>query len=546
MQTGRFILAVVLMVAVIVVTNILFPPLPPEQLTEAEEVTVGEVAEAPVESEVPPPPIAAEPVVPATIDTVVVQSPLYRYAISTAGGSVVGAELLRYESYSEGSDVVDLVQEGAGPLVSYRLRVGDRIVDLSTLVFHVEREAPLRVDVEDEAEILSLVHSDPAGGFTVRLHYRFLPDSYLIDVRGEVEGVANARTVLLNLGPTLAVHEANPEEDARALAVVTRDRRERIESVPLSRVSSDRVIDGPLSWVALKNKYFLAAAVIAGEEGAAPFGGAIATPAEGEDAADIGITLPISGDEFAFRLYLGPQEPNRLAAVGLGLEDVNPYGWRILRPIIRPLGHLITWALVSLHGLLGIGYGWVLIIFGVLIRLMLWPLNARAGRAQLKNMALQPRIQEIQQKYKDQPEKLQAEMARLIREEGFNPFGGCLPMLIPFPVLITLFFVFQNTIEFRGVEFLWLPDLSQPDPLYILPILLGLSMFGMQWISMRAMPPNPQTKMMMYFMPIFMVIIFFRLASGLNLYYFAQNVASIPQQIQLTKERMRAQEAQRR
>ena len=225
---------------------------------------------------------------------------------------------------------------------------------------------------------------------------------------------------------------------------------------------------------------------------------------------------------------------------------MNPYGWRILRPIIRPLGHLITWALVSLHGLLGIGYGWVLIIFGVLIRLMLWPLNARAGRAQLKNMALQPRIQEIQQKYKDQPEKLQAEMARLIREEGFNPFGGCLPMLIPFPVLITLFFVFQNTIEFRGVEFLWLPDLSQPDPLYILPILLGLSMFGMQWISMRAMPPNPQTKMMMYFMPIFMVIIFFRLASGLNLYYFAQNVASIPQQIQLTKERMRAQEAQRR
>src|SRR5690606_8854438 len=192
---------------------------------EAEEVTVGEVAEAPVESEVPPPPIAAEPVVPATIDTVVVQSPLYRYAISTAGGSVVGAELLRYESYSEGSDVVDLVQEGAGPLVSYRLRVGDRIVDLSTLVFHVEREAPLRVDVEDEAEILSLVHSDPAGGFTVRLHYRFLPDSYLIDVRGEVEGVANARTVLLKLGPTLAVHEANPEEDARALAVVTRDRR---------------------------------------------------------------------------------------------------------------------------------------------------------------------------------------------------------------------------------------------------------------------------------------------------------------------------------
>jgi YidC/Oxa1 family membrane protein insertase len=119
--------------------------------------------------------------------------------------------------------------------------------------------------------------------------------------------------------------------------------------------------------------------------------------------------------------------------------------------------------------------------------------------------------------------------------------GGCLPMLLPMPVLITLFFVFQSTIEFRGESFLWLTDLSQKDPLYILPILLGVTMFIQQWLSMRGSPPNPQMQMMMWFMPAFMSFIFLNFASGLNLYYAAQNVASFPQQLQLIKERKKMQ-----
>src|SRR5690606_3475479 len=175
----------------------------------------------------------------------------------------------------------------------------------------------------------------------------------------------------------------------------------------------------------------------------------------------------------------------RLAALGYDLQDVNPYGWRIFRPIIQPLAHLAIWALVGMQRALDIGYGWVLILFGVLVSLALWPLNARAGRAQMKNMALQPRMQEIQQKYRNNPERFQQEMMKLYREEGFNPLAGCLPLLIPLPVLFTLFFVFQNTIEFRGVEFLWLPDLSRPDPFFILPLVLGASMFIMQRVTMK-------------------------------------------------------------
>jgi YidC/Oxa1 family membrane protein insertase len=129
-------------------------------------------------------------------------------------------------------------------------------------------------------------------------------------------------------------------------------------------------------------------------------------------------------------------------------------------------------------------------------------------------------------------------MMKLYKDHGFNPLAGCLPMLLPWPVLITLFFVFRNTIQLRGESFLWLPNLAAADPLYILPVLMGLSMFLLQFITVRSMPePNPQMKMMMWIMPIMMVAIFFRFASGLNLYYATSNLATIPQQWLIAKER---------
>src|SRR5690606_16280841 len=204
----------------------------------------------------------------------------------------------------------------------------------------------------------------------------------------------------------------------------------------------------------------------------------------------------------------------------------------------------VLWVLNTLHNTLGVAYGWVLVIFGVMMRILLWPLNAKAMRAQMKNMAVQPLLQEIRDKYKNDPQKQQEAMLALYKEHGFNPFAGCLPMLVPFPVLITLFFVFQNTIAFRGAEFLWLPDLSLKDPLYILPMILVVSMFGLQWVSahLSGMEQNPQMKMMMYFMPIMMGVIFFALPAGLNLYYAVTQVASIPQQVMIARERRRAQE----
>src|SRR6185436_2129892 len=157
-----------------------------------------------------------------------------------------------------------------------------------------------------------------------------------------------------------------------------------------------------------------------------------------------------------------------------------------------------------------------------------------------KMQRIQPELAEVQKKYASDRERLNKEIMRVYAAHGMSPFSalsGCVPMLIPMPILFALFFVFQNTIEFRGVSFWWMTDISRYDPLYILPVVMGASMFVLSWLGVRNAPPNPQAKMMMYFMPVMMLVILFRFAAGLNLYYAAQNLAAIPQQWLIANER---------
>ncbi|HUF13234.1 MAG TPA: membrane protein insertase YidC [Longimicrobiales bacterium] len=543
MDTGRFLLAVVLMIGVIIVTNLLFPPIPSQDpAVPADSVQVVDTAVPPAagpdlgQAPAPAPPdadidtVARVDAVPEA-DTVWVESELYRYGISTAGASLVSARLEQYKSFTREGPVELAVPDGP-PLAAMSIQVGENALDLRRLIFVLDTAAAGGAE-----SAVALRHSDPAGRFTVLVRYDFDPQHYLAHVRVEVSELGGEEILLLHLPSTLAINEIRPEEDHRALAYVVNGTRTGIRSVPLDDVDSRRVEEGPLTWIALKNKYFLVAAL--NDPGVeAPFGGLIAEPLAARYSAGLTATLTGRANVFSFRLYMGPQEYSRLSSIGDDLADVNPYGWKIFRPIIRPFAHMVLWALDGMHDVLGIGYGWVLILFGVLVRIALWPLNSKAMRSQLKTMELQPLLKEIQTKYKNEPEKLQREMVRLYKEEGFNPLGGCLPLLLPWPILITLFFVFQSTIAFRGQGFLWLPDLSQPDPLYILPLLMGASIFALQWLNLRVNPdPTPQMKMLTYFMPIMLVVLFLNFASGLNLYYATSNVASLPQQLQIMSER---------
>jgi len=433
-----------------------------------------------------------------------------------------------------------LVPDGASAL-GVLLLAGSDTIDLRDRHFEPTRE---RLDVaETGSESLTFRHED--GGLAVEVTYRFRGDSYLIEATGSVEGLGRV-LVVTDLGPGLPLNDADVDAERRELAYVGNHLQEGIDSYPLRDVEGAGVHEGPYLWAAFKSKFFVLA-LLPGAEGATSeyFGGILVAPDPQEDHAEVAVTTQVGADGgFAYRAFVGPQDYTRLAALGNDMEEVNPYGWRIFRPVIRPFVGVFTWVLVFLHESLNLAYGWVLVLFGVIMRIALWPFNQKAMRAQMKNMAVQPLLKEIQTKHKDNPEKLQKEMMRLYKEHGFNPMAGCLPMLVPWPVLIALFFVFQGTIEFRGASFFWLPDLSAPDPLFILPVFLGVSMFFLQWMSLRSMQEvNPQMKMMMWMMPIMMVMIFFRLAAGLNLYYSVSNLATIPQQYFIAKERARAQAA---
>jgi YidC/Oxa1 family membrane protein insertase len=325
---------------------------------------------------------------------------------------------------------------------------------------------------------------------------------------------------------------------------VAKPLHEDAHSIPFAKLDSlaPSIERDSLAWVASKNKYFLLA-LIPTRPGK-PFSAAVFTRGLHEpkavSSADALILQPLTqSGEFAFDLYSGPQEWRRLHQMGNNLEHVNPYG-SFLRPVVQPFATIVMQVVLWIHDRLKINYGWVLIIFGITIRILLWPLNQGAMRNSLKLQRIQPQLQEVQKKYKSNPEKLQTEMSKLYRDHGMSPFtplAGCLPMLIPMPVLFALYFVFQNTIEFRGVSFLWLPDLSQRDPFFILPALMGISMYVLSWISLRSGPPNPQAKTMAYIFPVMMVVFFWRLASGLNLYYAVQNLATLPQQWLIARER---------
>jgi YidC/Oxa1 family membrane protein insertase len=567
-QEVRFLLAITLMIVVLVGTNLLFPPIPPEEVSGPEGEVPGQLdvsgdAGAPsipfpgadaggaTPGDVPPPFAGQPTVVPSPVfgpeevpveapeETVVVEGPLYRFTWSTAGARLISAEMLQFETFDEGAEgSVELLVPETGGALAMQLRVADGSLDLGAEPFQVEPAGGLRLVEGGAPQTLFFRYRHPSGALTLETAYTFDPSSYVIEVRTEVVG-ADGALLVTSMGSGLQYNESNRTEESRIMGYVTNHLREGIDDELLSRVDSEDTQEGPLLWAALKSKYFIFA-VIAGREGSEEYlGGLIASPAPGDDQAAIAVTQALGNTGvLEQRIFLGPQERDLLMAFENDLEEANPYGYRWMRVVVRPVVSIALTILNFLHRNLNVGYGWVLIIFGVMMRVLTFPLNQKAMRAQMRNMAVQPLLQEIQKKYKDQPEKLQKEMMKLYKDHGFNPLAGCLPMLLPWPVLITLFFVFRNTIQLRGESFLWLPNLAAADPLYILPILLGVSMFLMQWISVRSMPePNPQMKMMMWIMPIMMTFIFFNFASGLNLYYATSNVATIPQQYLIAKER---------
>jgi YidC/Oxa1 family membrane protein insertase len=484
--------------------------------------------------------ISGKPLVemPVSAETVAVSTPLATYRFGSIGGSFLGAEVKSYQALTGHGGPVRLNRENES-LLRYRLAFNGDTISLERLVF-------LSKQTQRQNGSTELTYTSSIGTGQLGITYTIVPDNYVINVRGSVNNLGDSSNLIIDLPKGLRSEEADSIEDQRQLAFAYKPVIGPARSVPFRSLdpNEQRAYSGPLTWVVVKNKYFLVGLLTPDSDhpfqGIRTVGGPrtskVATIANGT------VVEPVKNGEFQFEIYAGPQEYRRLLGMGREFQNANPYGgW--LQRVVQPFATIVMQVLLWMRDTFRLNYGWVLVIFGIVVRLVLWPLNQRAMRASLRMQQIQPQLQEVQKRYQDNPEKQRTELMRVYKEHDMTPLSpmlGCLPMLLPMPILFALFFVFQNTIEFRGVSFLWLPDISLKDPFYIVPLLMGLSMFVLSWIGIRNAPPNPQAKLMAYFLPVMMTVVFLNFASGLNLYYAVQNIAALPQQWLIANERAKA------
>ena len=373
----------------------------------------------------------------------------------------------------------------------------------------------------------------------------FYPDKYIIDMSVDLSAIQpwvsqGVSTVRWSGGLPLTEPNKNDELTYYEAMVFQGDETYSPKPKDLSQARLERM-DYPTDWVAIRTKYFITALV---PEKQAPGSEVFALEENGNTRYDVGVFFNVDRP-FLYTLYIGPLEYGRIKKLGKNLDQTMNFGGAFIRPISKA----VHWFLLFLNNYIP-NYGFVLLFFSVFIKILVYPLTKKSYVSTKKMQAIQPLLNDLREKHKnDQRKFAQAQMA-LFKEHGVNPLSGCVPILLQMPPLFALFTVFRSSIELRGAPFmLWISDLSRPDavfdlginiPLYgsqvaILPLLMGITMF----IQMK-MTPTPQSagqqKFMLYFMNGFFVLIFNQFPSGLVLYYTLFNVLTILQQKYLTPQ----------
>jgi YidC/Oxa1 family membrane protein insertase len=543
----RFFLALLLTGIVLVVTPMIFRPVPPAVITPPAP-TVSSVVPSPgvsapqqpaagtqgMRPDVRPTPVAAAVVA----DTVRLTTPDASYAFTSLGAAPVAVTLPSHKSLSATPGPV-VIRDAAAPLLSFRVVSGADTIRLD--------QAAFRSSTDNNAMGAGITFTSADAGVLATVDYRATATPYVTRVRLTTPTLTGRSYLLLGLASGFVSQEADTLDDIRNLGYAAKPVSNGAKGVSFASLDpgEHQLVPGPLSWAVSKSKYFVVAALSPSDS--MPFselqvtGGALssklATRAMGT------VVIPVVDGKAEFDLYAGPLSWEGMRAMGREFETANPYGG-FMQGLVQPFSTIVMRTMLWLKRVVRLDYGWVLVIFGLAIRILLWPLNQSAMRTSIRLQRVQPELMAVQEKYKSDRTKQQQEIMRVYAEHGMSPFSalsGCLPALIPMPIFFALFFVFQNTIEFRGVPFLWLADISLKDPLYILPVVTGASMFLLSWIGMRNMPKNPQATMMLYLMPGMFTVFLLSTASGLSIYYLVQQLAAIPQQWMIANERRKAQ-----
>ncbi|HKE10377.1 MAG TPA: membrane protein insertase YidC, partial [Myxococcota bacterium] len=474
-----------------------------------------------------------------------VVTPLYRAELSSRGAGLVSWKLAKYrDSTDRDAGPVELVTPGpqgqaalATPFVE--LGLGDLTLASFRLVSH------------DDA---SAVFEYSAGGLTVRKTFTFDKERYQarlnVDVRNDsAQSVSPGFFVAWPM-----VQRGAPKYFDERLSVMHQG---SVHRVPVTSVGDPGLLaklfgasstptqtfDGDIDWVAAESRYFLAAMIpdLPRE--------AIARFARGEEPreseASLGfrpVELPSShAASREIQIYVGPKDLNLLGEVGSHLERTVDLGYSWVAPLTRVFGGL-------LHAVYAVipNYGVAIIVLTVLVRVATAPLTTRQMRSMAKMGNLQPRIKELQEKFADDRPRQSQEMMKLYKESGVNPLGGCLPILLQFPVFIGLYYALQSSIDLRHAPFFgWIRDLSAPEqvgtlpivdlPIRILPIVMGGSMVLQQRLTPSTSMDPAQARMMMTVMPVMFTVLFYQFPSGLVLYWLVSNLLAVGHQYWLKR-----------
>ena len=488
--------------------------------------------------------VPGAPAAPAPVKTevVTITTDVFKVDIDTAGGVIKRLELLKFKDAIDPTKNQVLMDVNAkGTYVAQSGLAND--ANGQQLVNHftpfVAKPGPRSLDSANE---LKLVLEAEQNGVRLTKTFTFKRNDYVIDMR---HGVTNLRTeaVTPKLYLQLLHHGNKPEGESYFTASYTgptmwtpERKYEKLQFEDIEKHSNPKygMLDHAKSandgWIAISQHYFVSAFL-------PPKGWQREIQTRKEPTPNlyaIAATLPLGAIppgatvNADVRLYSGPQDEKKLENIAPGLDLVKDYG--MLDVLAKPMFSVMNW----LYGFIG-NWGWTIIAFTVLIKLLFFPLSAAGYKSMARIKVVTPKMQAIREKYKGDPAKMNQATMELYKTEKINPLGGCLPILVQMPVFIALYWVLQASAEMRGAPWLgWIQDLTAPDPYFILPILYAISMY----ITTKLNPPaaDPIQQKMMVFMPLAFSVMFVFFPSGLVLYWVVNNILSIGQQWVITKK----------
>ncbi|RFA30651.1 membrane protein insertase YidC [Alkalilimnicola ehrlichii] len=507
----------------------------PAPTEEVVEEVPSEFAEAPEEAAPATDPERAtvpSPTLLPQAETIRVVTDLLDVEINTLGGDIRSVKLREYPVTVDDPTPFQLMSDEQHPIFIAQSGLQVEEGDAPTHMAHYRAEqTEYRLEEGENTLEVPLVWTNEEG-VTVTKRYIFHRDGYLIDVRHEV---ANESAEPWRAYQYTQLRRS-PDPGGRSMFFiytytggVIYSEEDRYQKISFSDMDDSRlsrtITDG---WAAMIQHYFLGAWIPPREQPQHFYSRALP-----DNNYVLGMSSPRQTIEpggegvFSSQLYVGPKEQARLREIAPGLHLTVDYGF--LTVISAPL----FWLLERIYNLIG-NWGWAIIILTLMIKLVFYKLSETSFRSMARMRKLQPKLQQLKERFGEDRQRLNQEMMELYKKEKINPLGGCLPVLVQIPVFIALYWVLLESVELRQAPFiLWIQDLSVPDPFFVLPVLMGVSMLIQQKLNPAPLDPIQQKILMV--LPIVFTVFFAFFPAGLVLYWVANNVLSIAQQWVITR-----------